>query len=47
MVSDLGMHCLLHTKKDARLIWVYTTLTNFKKKNLLMCKVYTDVGGLK
>ena len=44
MVSDLGLHCLHHTKKDARLIWVYT---NFSMKYLVMCKVYTDVGGIK
>ena len=30
--------------------WVqrpYTTLTNFSTKYLMMCKVYTDVGGIK
>ena len=25
----------------------YTTLTNFSTKYLTMCKVYTDVGGIK
>ena len=25
----------------------YTTLTNFSTKYLVMCKVYTDVGGIK
>ena len=25
----------------------YTTLTNFSTKYLMMCKVYTDVGGIK
>ena len=25
----------------------YTTLTNFSMKYLIMCKVYTDVGGIK
>ena len=24
----------------------YTTLTNFSTKYLMMCKVYTDVGGI-
>ena len=28
-------------------ITVYTTLTNFSTKYLMMCKVYTDVGGIK
>ena len=26
---------------------IYTTLTNFSMKYHLMCKVYTDVGGIK
>ena len=25
----------------------YTTFTNFSMKFLVMCKVYTDVGGIK
>ena len=25
----------------------YTTLANFSTKYLMMCKVYTDVGGIK
>ena len=25
----------------------YTTLTKFSTKYLMMCKVYTDVGGIK
>ena len=28
-------------------ITFYTTFTNFGMKYLLMCKVYTDVGGIK
>ena len=28
-------------------IGVYTTLTNFSTKYLVMCKVYTDVSGIK
>ena len=32
--------CWLHTK-------IYTTFTNFSMKYLVMCKVYTDVGGIK
>ena len=27
--------------------YYYTTLTNFSTKYLVMCKVYTDVGGIK
>ena len=26
---------------------IYTTFTNFSMKYLLICKVYTDVGGMK
>ena len=26
---------------------IYTSLTNFSTKYLVMCKVYTDVGGIK
>ena len=26
---------------------LYTTLTNFSMKCLMMCKVYTNVGGIK
>ena len=26
---------------------IYTTLTNFSTKYLIMCKVYTDLGGIK
>ena len=26
---------------------VYTNLTNFSTKYLVMCKVYADVGGIK
>ena len=32
-------------KKD--FIQLYTTFTNFSMKYHLMCKVYTDVGGIK
>ena len=27
--------------------WIYTTFTNFSMKYHLMCKVFTDVGGIK
>ena len=27
--------------------FIYTTLTNLSTKYLLLCKVYTDVGGIK
>ena len=33
--------------EDVHIIWIYTTLTNFSTKYLVMCKVYTDVGGIK
>ena len=25
---------------------IYTTLTNFSTKYLVMCKIYTDIGGI-
>ena len=28
-------------------IYIYTTFTNFSMKYHVMCKVYTDVGGIK
>ena len=28
-------------------VTMYTTLTNFSTKYIVMCKVYTDVGGIK
>ena len=28
-------------------LFIYTTLTNFSTKYLMMCNVYTDVGGIK
>ena len=28
-------------------IYTYTTFTNFSMKYLVICKVYTDVGGIK
>ena len=31
----------------AQNILYYTTFTNFSTKYLVMCKVYTDVGGIK
>ena len=32
---------------SARQLLVYTTLTNLSTKYLMMCKVYTDAGGIK
>ena len=38
----------LGRKYSRRLIYMnYTTFTNFSMKSHLMCKVYTDVGGIK
>ena len=49
--------CLLHTsiigikhkltKRTVKIKFTYTTLTNLSANYLLMCKVYTDVGGIK
>ena len=36
------LHCMMQNIKG-----LYTTLTNFSAKYLVMCKVYTDVGGIK
>ena len=40
----LLIHCLLLLPLFME---VYTTLTNFSIKYLMMCKVYTDVAGIK
>ena len=40
-VMNLLIFCRLTNLK------LYTTLTNFSMKYLMMCKVYTDVGGIK
>ena len=26
--------------------YIYTTITNFSKKYLMICKIFTDVGGI-
>ena len=40
-------HLLIHTSFNLVHIEFYTTLTNFSTKYLVMCNVYTDVGGIK
>ena len=35
------------TVKNKSAIFIFTTLTNFSTKYLVMCKVHTDVGGIK
>ena len=53
--SASGLHCLLTKKAPQALhntppllgILTYTTLTYFSTKHLVMCNVYTDVGGIK
>ena len=38
----------IRTKGEVGIVkHVYTTFTNFSTKYLAMCKVYTDVGGIK
>ena len=34
-------------EKTSKVTKIYTTFTNFSMKYYLMCKVYTDVGGIK
>ena len=38
---------IFHQKHKTLNINLYTTLNNFSMKYLMMCKVYTDVGGIK
>ena len=45
--SDLGPTCLQRLSVDDTSRQTYTTFTNFSPKYLVMCKVYTDVGGIK
>ena len=43
-----GKYCNTITRKQILKNYIpYTTLTNFSTKYLVMCKVYTDVGGIK
>ena len=41
------MPTYVRKRQTESVILVYTTLTNFSTKYLTMCKVYTDVGGIK
>ena len=47
----MGWWCLvfsIHPSfKHASSMSSYTTLTNFSTKYLVMCKVYTEIGGIK
>ena len=48
-IFDLTLVCygdLRHTGLN-QIRTIYTTLTNFSTKYLAMCKVYSDVGGIK
>ena len=38
---------LVDNRLSLHLVYSYTTLTNFSTKYLVMCKVYTDVSGIK
>ena len=35
------------TLGDTNILPIYTTLIIFSMKYLVMCKIYTDVGGIK
>ena len=49
MSSQSFLILSFRVKKDQQrcIILTYTTLTNLSMKYLMMCKVYTDVGGVK
>ena len=38
---------LKHEERQLCKMYIYTTFTNFSTKYLVMCNVYTDVGGIK
>ena len=42
-IVKISKHCLLNVLD----ILSYTTLTNFSMNYLMVCKVYTDIGGIK
>ena len=44
-VGKCGINCL--NQSGSSFITNYTTFTNFSMKYHLMCKFYTDVGGIK
>ena len=43
---DMNVKLTAFTVSEKSIIGIYTTLTNFSTKYLVMCKVYTDVGGI-
>ena len=48
----MSFHTVVFQLRDGRFRFknntsLYTTFTNFSMKYHLMCKVYTDVGGIK
>ena len=45
--KELSQLCLFALMLYIQVNNFYTTLTNFSLKYLVMCKVYTDVGGIK
>ena len=40
------LNCMRDNNLQSNVVF-YTTLTNFSMIYLMMCKVYTDVGGIK
>ena len=42
-----NLYWFLVPKSDCAYAQIYTTLTQFSTKHLMMCKVYTGVGGIK
>ena len=49
-VLNISEHWLIlwkYFKSKRKIITFYTTLTDNSTKYLVMCKVYTDVGGIK
>ena len=47
VIRDTFSFAVASQRKRELVASLYTTLTNFSIKYLVMCKVYTDVGGIK
>ena len=47
VLGILSSFAILSLRKRELVALLYTTLTNFSTKYLVMCQVYTDVGGIR
>ena len=46
IIKKHGFNITMVNHDDSIAMIIYTTFTNFSMKYSMMCKVYTDVGGI-